>query len=317
MKSTALTSRVGSGLKRKAVQGLSLIELMISMVIGLVIVGGLIAMYSNTLGSTAVAKAQSEMNEDAQYILRVLSHQIQQAGYNPIQRGRSTVNTLIGGFGVFACSNGFSNATSAANASALTCNAAAAAGGHGLAIAYEADIRNTKATSGSLPTNCLGNALVQQTDASSGDTYYVAENRYYVKNNALYCAGTETTIQEQPLADNVEKLEVSLGTAHPTNGTKFVAGYLTPTEIGPATVAGGTVGVDPNLVALTPEQRWGKVVTVRICVIMRSDKEVLTEATDYYGCDSSAASTVTPGDRRLYRAYVRTIAIRNRMASAS
>lgn len=296
-----------------------MIELLISMAIGLVIVSGLIAMYANSTSTTAVAKAQSEINEEAQYVLRVLSHQIQQTGYNPIQRGRTTLNAIPGGFTIFACANGFSNPTTATDASGLTCNAAAATGGHGLAIAYEADVRNTTPTAGASPkpTNCLGNALVQQTDAGSGETYYVAENRFYVKNNSLYCAGTETTIQEQPIADNVERLEISLGTAHPTNGEKFAAGYLTPSEVGPATVAGGTTGVHANLTTLTPEQRWGKVVSVRICVVMRSDKQILEAATDYYGCDTSQVATITPTDRYLRRTYIRTIALRNRMASAS
>ncbi len=295
-------------------RGMSLIELMISMVIGLVIIGGLLAVYSNSTGTTATAKSQSEMNEEAQYVLRILANQIQQAGYNPINRGRTTLNPLIGGFPVFACTSGFSNATTAANASALTCSGTGTSAG--LAITYEADTKNTRPTAGGVPTNCLGNGLVQQTDARSGETYYVAENRYYVKNNALYCAGTETTIQEQPLADNVESIQVTLGTAHPTNGTKFVAGYLTPTEVGPASGV-VTTGVDANLVALTPEQRWGKVVSVRICIIMRSEKEILQESAAYYGCDSSAASTTSTSDKYLRRAYVRTIAIRNRMASAS
>ena len=244
--------------RRRFSGGLSLIELMISIVIGLVIVGGLLAMYSNTTGTTAIAKAQNEMNEEAQYVLRLLSNQIQQAGYNPIHRGRATLNTLNGGLPIFACQNGFSNPLVAADASLLTCNGAAVSGGHGLAITYEADARNTKPTAGGVPTNCLGNGLIQQTDAGSGENYFVAENRFYVKNNSLYCAGTETTIQEQPVADNVERLEVTLGTAHPTNGTKFVAGYLNPSELGPASGA-VTTGVDASLVALAPVQRWGKL----------------------------------------------------------
>jgi type IV pilus assembly protein PilW len=357
--------------------GLSLIELMISMVIGLVVVGALVALYSGTTGTTSVAKAQNEMNEDAQYVLRILSNQIHQAGFNPIQANRTTVNPLTGGLPIFACSNGFSNPTTAADASALTCNSSAVNGGHGLTLTYEADIRNTKPTGGGLPTNCLGDALVQQSVVESGTTYnyYVAENRFYVKNNKLYCAGTEATIQEQPLADNVERIEVSLGTAYPADlivsrtanddtaptdaemlalvgrtpktgdiamvryntaataatknylygvvawavtsyGTSFAAGYLTPDNIGPASGIVVT-GVNANLVALTPAQRWGKVVTVRLCVVMRSEKEVLPESTSYYGCDVSGAAVTTSTDRYLRRAYVTTIALRNRMGLPS
>lgn len=296
--------------------GLSIIELLISMAIGLVIVGALVALYSSTTGTTATAKAQNEMNEDAQYALRLLSNQLQQAGFNPINRDRTTQNAIIGGLPFFACSNGFSNATTAADASLLTCNGSASASGHGLAIAYEADIRNTKPTAGGVPTNCLGNALIQRTDAGSGENYFVAENRFYVKSNKLYCAGVAAVIDEQPLADNVERFEVTLGVAHPTNPTSFVSGYLTPTELGPASGA-VTTGVNANLLALTPAQRWGRAVAARICIVMRSEKEILQEATPYYGCDVSAAALVTPTDRYLRKAYVRTIALRNRMANPS
>lgn len=355
--------------------GLSLIELMISMAIGLGIIGALLALYAGTTGTTTLAKAQNEMNEDAQYVLRLLRNQMQQAGYNPIQPGRTVANPLPGGLPIFVCSNGFSNPLTATDASALTCNGSASTGGDGLTVTYEADTRNTKPTAAGVPTNCLGNSLIQQSvvDGSTTYNYYAAENRFYVKNSNLYCAGTEATIQEQPLAENIERIEFTLGTAFPRNlsidriandssaptaaeeltiasilgrsikagdivpvryntagtakiqnyffssvwsttnyGTTFAAGYLSPSEIGPASGL-ITTGVQADLIPLTAAERWGKVVTVRLCVVMRSGKEVLSDITSYYGCDVSGAAITTPTDRYLRRAYVTTIALRNRM----
>lgn len=281
------------------------------MVIGLVLIGVLISLYSGTVGTNTVANAQAEMNEDAQFALKVISGQLRQAGYNPVHPGRTTLNPLPGGFPVFGCDNGFSNPVVAASADLLTCNAAASAGGHAIVATYEADIYNT-IPSGGIPTNCLGEALPVRSFVESGVTYnyYVAENRLYVKNNTLYCAGVSAATQEQPLVDNVERIEFSYGASSPTTTSRAVVGYLTATELGAAT--GTSAGVHAQLTALTAADRWAEALTVRVCVLMRSAKPVFEEDASYYGCDTSALG---PADKYLRRAYVTTVALRNRIGT--
>ncbi|MDP3354647.1 MAG: PilW family protein [Polaromonas sp.] len=297
--------------RRRQSAGITLIELMISMVIGLVLIGVLISLYSGTVGTNTVANAQAEMNEDAQFALKVISGQLRQAGYNPVHPGRTTLNPLPGGFPVFGCDNGFSNPVAAASADLLTCNAAASAGGHAIVATYEADIYNT-IPSGGIPTNCLGEALPVRSFVESGVThnYYVAENRLYVKNNTLYCAGVSAATQEQPLVDNVERIEFSYGASSPTTTSRAVVGYLTATELGAAT--GTSAGVHAQLTALTAADRWAEALTVRVCVLMRSAKPVFEEDASYYGCDTSALG---PADKYLRRAYVTTVALRNRIGT--
>lgn len=310
--------------------GLTLVELLVAMVIGLVLVGTLIAVYATTSASVAAAKAEAQMSEDAQYVLALLTRQIRQAGYNPIQPNRTQVNELPGGaagLSFFACDNGFANGsttggTAAANAVLLTCNSSAASGGGAIAVTYEADGFNTVPTAATppVPTDCLGNGVPQlsQTDVgppTSGPHYYhAAENRFYVKNNTLYCAGNGGgAFAEQPLIENVERIEFSYGAAHPTSGIKSVAGFLTSADFGAAT---GSTAANADLAALpAPAERWGKVVAVKVCVIMRSATRLAEESSHHFGCNPNADATLnssTDGYRR--RAYLTTVSLRNRMA---
>lgn len=297
--------------RRRKSAGVTLIELMVSMVIGLVLIGTLISLYAGTVGTNTVSNAQAEMNEDAQFALKIVASQLRQAGYNPVHPGRTTLNPLPGGFAVFGCDNGFSNPVAAADSAQLTCNGAASAGGHSIVATYEADIYNTIA-SGGIPTNCLGEALPQRSFVDGGVTYnyYVAENRIYVKNNTLYCAGVSAATQEQPLVDNVQRIEFTYGASSPTTTSTAVVGYLTATELGAAT--GTSTGVHAQLAGLTPVNRWAEALTVRVCVLMRSAKPVFEEDTSYYGCDTSSLG---PADKYLRRAYVTTVALRNRIGT--
>lgn len=281
------------------------------MVIGLVLVGALISLYAGTVGANTVANAQAEMNEDAQFALKTIANQLRQAGYSPIHPGRTTLNPLPSGFAVFGCDNGFSNPLTATSAAQLTCNGAASTGGHAIVVTYEADIYNTIPSNG-VPTNCLEEALPQLSfvDGSVTHNYYAAENRIYVKNSTLYCAGVSAATQEQPLVDNVQRIEFIYGASSPTTTSTDIVGYLTATELGAAT--GTSIGVHPQLTGLTPVDRWAEALTVRVCVLMRSAKPVFEEDTSYYGCDTS---DLGPADKYLRRAYVTTVALRNRIGT--
>lgn len=104
-----------------------------------------------------------------------------------------------------------------------------------------------------------------------------------------------------PLIDNVESLTLLYGVAHPTTG--ILAGYLS---------ADGIVS-DVGLGNMTAAQRWARVVTVRVCLVVRSDTKILTEAgsAHYLKCDGTLETS--PGDLRLRQAYSTTVVLRNRL----
>ena len=85
-----------------------------------------------------------------------------------------------------------------------------------------------------------------------------------------------------------------------THRAPALAGYLD---------ASGVEG----LTALTARaDRWGKVLTVRICVVVRSENPVAPDTTSasYVKCDGNVDTSKT--DLRLRRAYSTTVVLRNR-----
>jgi type IV pilus assembly protein PilW len=328
-------------LVRRAQQaGFTLIELLVSLTLGALVLGAVVALYSNTSGARTQSQAIAEMNEDGLYALRILTQQIRLAGFNPLQPGRRigpadlepARNPAPGGTStlpIFGCSSSFSNAENTTSTftgtsiSALTCDASNTAS-HAIAVTYEADVFNTIPTAANVPTDCKGDGLPAQTTTPALSdarvyTYYYADNRFYLKNNALYCTGNggsaTTTFAplSQPLVDNVEQLNFQYGVMPPsiTNTVAIPAGYLDASQIGSA--SGIDVSAESNLQTLSAINRWSKVTSVRICVLMRSRREVLVEPAAYYGCDPAAAVIVST-DRFARRAFFSTVNIRNSRA---
>ena len=282
-------------------KGLSLIELMISLVIGLVVVGAVIV---SIIGSSSTGRYQAafgQMNEDGQIALGLLKREVELAGYSqptglivdPLNAANQILAfaTMGGNNYIFGCAKGFVNV----NVAGGLCVANAAPGAPSFEVAYEADAGNTQLTSGvpPVPSNCLGNGVAVGPP-------YLAQNRYYVSTTAsgrpeLRCSSGGNT---QPLVENIESMKVWYGLAVNATATQIVR-YLTPDLIAAA--------------------QWPDVLSARICLIVRSAEPVLAGGEDdqanslltqYSDCDSVTQTTV---DRRLRRAYFTTATVRNKM----
>lgn len=301
----------------RRMKGLSLVELMVSIVIGLVVTIAVMSSYIGSLGATRMSEAQVRMNEDGQAALTILAQHIRMAGNNPKQPDyRDPVrNPITTTFIIRGCDGTFSNitATTATNYADLTC----AGGGSpdSIAVRYEADRFNTVPnTAGGLPTDCLGQDLPVLTGSvfknptpavAANVTYTVADNRFYVTSTAavtapgLYCKGNGGAAAQR-LVENVEDLQFVYGAAPIAAATPPVAGYIG---------ADALDALDPDIAL-----RWSKVATVRICVLIRSEEAVAPDANSaiYTQCDGTANNS--PPDLRLRKAYSTTVVLRNRRA---
>lgn len=322
---------------RRGNRGLSLIELMVSLVIGLVIMIAVVSAYIGASGATRVAEAQARMNEDAQAVLSILSQQLRMAGNNPKQPNYPAATPRnpvyeVPTYIVRGCDGKFSNVTSAADVNALTCAAGGGTAADSIAITYEADRYNTIPTAAGAATDCLGQTLTAQngirniwdptlmTSVPTAITFTVAENRFYLGTStsvvapSLYCKGNGGATA-QSLVENIEDLQFFYGTAPATAtpSTLSVVGYLN----GTADVNGIlSVQTAPSLVALPDDMsRWAQVMTVRVCVLVRSEKPVVpdTDSARYVKCDGTVDTS--PPDLRLRRAYSTTVVLRNRVPS--
>ena len=305
---------------------------MISMTIGLVIMGAALSAYQGTATASRVAEAQSRMNEDAYAALELLSQQIRMAGANPKQANYALStprNPITNTFSLRGCGTAFSNlkasggVTAATDVSKLSCPAVTsdAAQPHSLAVAYEADKFNTVPLSNGTPTDCVGTGLKSQmatvnkitsatSTAATAVTFYEADNRFYIdtpsgsSNPSLYCFGNGDKGTPQPMVENIEDLKFSYGVAQASGNDGVVAGYLSASQI----------ETDASTVNLgSSSERWKRVVAVRICIVARSEANITNSNTSsqYLDCDGNLKTNTT--NLRLRRAYFATVSLRNRL----
>ena len=310
-------------------RGLTLVELLVSLTLGLLIVVATLAGYLGLSEAGRMSEAQARMDEDGQAALSVLTAHLRMAGSNPGRPYRSPStrhNPLYPspfGFAVRGCDGPFMNVATAASIQDLSCAPGASSSPDAISITYEADRHNTVAPSpGVLPTDCLGYPLTAFTatvtvvvppgpETDTEISYYAAENRFYIAPGqggapSLYCKGSGAGSTAGPLVENVEDLQLTYGTVPaeaPVTNPAHIAGYLDASDV---------TGHSALLSLADDAARWEKVAAVRVCVIVRSSRPVsLGEGSaNYLKCDGSVQTS--PPDSRLRRAYSTTVVLRNR-----
>jgi type IV pilus assembly protein PilW len=224
-----------------------LIELIVSLTIGLIISVAAFAAYMGISSASRMTEAQGRMNEDAQAALNILTRQIRMAGNNPSQSNRidntdptksSRKNPVylpeptyagykifpltftLSAFSIRGCDGTLSDIKEVSRLDNLTCAAGINALPDAIAVSYEADKFNTIPAipaTGSLPTDCLGNALntltatlpevIAGVSTPTDVTYAMADNRFYIDTVAaipsLYYKGNGTGSRPQALVENI------------------------------------------------------------------------------------------------------------------
>jgi type IV pilus assembly protein PilW len=325
---------------RQSQRGLSLVELMVSLTIGLFLLGAVGIIYVNTVTTSRSSTQESQMNEDASLALELLQQQIRLTGFSNVNTASG--DRLFTGQAVFGC-QGDSGATANGSAfsdddaafSALACDGGTRQ--DAFAVRYEASLLNSQSVTNAgvqFPGNCAHEALAawdaSAEGAASATPLALADNRYYVaddpaNNNTptLYCQGRVGGAGAGPagtgygaataLIPNIEDMQVQYAvTALPS------AGLPIPHQVN------GYVDAD-HAVLGAAAANWSRVAALRICLIARSaqpvptgDNPVGTANPDgttlvaglgtYVDCDG-VSQTAT--DRFIRRAYVTTIQLRN------
>lgn len=292
---------------RAGQQGFSLVELMIAMLTGMGVVAALMASYWAVFQSNRHGKAMSQVTEDASVALNILRSHLSLTGYSrPVgpapNPGTGYVRAYTGAT-LAGCDGTFANTAVAIGALGCTSVAVGNTASDSLALAYEADARNSLATATGAPMDCLGNTYAISGAAPSA--YYLAYHRFYVATsavsgrNALYCLGPGNAAG-QALVENILDMQVLYGVDAPVAGVlPRAVRYLTASQL-----ANGTAANIANAM--------GSVVSVRVCLLVTSDDEVLDEVTTYRDCRQNL---ITPADRRLYKAFYSTVVLNNRLGA--
>jgi type IV pilus assembly protein PilW len=277
-------------------RGLSLIEVLVSLVIGLIVVGAVLVSYLGSGKTSKVQAAYAEMNENAQIAMTIMNRDLLLAGYaQPTGvSGGSTFTRSYSDRPIFGCDKGLDNVSRRNQTAPWNSSACALTGAadHVIEVVYEADLTNTVPTSANIPSDCIGNAL--PTTGAGTATFYIAHNRFYLSSatagkSELYCA-SQAGGTGQPLVDNVEAMRIWYGEANAANPRQIVK-YVSASSV-----------VD-----------WGRVLSVRVCLQMKSSDAVLNseDTLTYLDCDGVERSSA---DSFARRAYFTTTTLRNKMA---
>ena len=281
-------------LRARGQRGLSLVELLVGLTLGLTVIAAALALYLSSGHALRSTQATTQMTEDASVALAILRAQIALAGYsNPSgldSQGQMT--RAFTGQGLFGCTGGITP-TSIGHPQLhdIVCQDDPDQA-DAIVVRYEADTRNTLATAAGTPTDCLGNS----TPLVDG-THHLADNRYFVHNHTLSCRGNGHHIP-QPLVDHVVDLALDFGVTEtdPNNPQETTLRYLSAQEV--------SNGATPP--ASSP--LWHQVKAVRLCLVLRSETEVQDTPLSYTNCQGL---TQTAPDRRLYRVFHTTVSLPN------
>lgn len=281
----------------RRVRGVTLVELLISIVIGLVVVAAVMITFVNSGKAGRYEAALNQMNQDAQVALNMLSREVQLAGY--VSRSNNlglNVNPLFGCDASRSVTPGaipFVDATVTGNPACSPTVAAPTVSA--LEVVYEADLYNTVPAGGGLPADCAG------LPATFTAPIWITRNRYFVDRAVggrpeLYCSGNSAVSQRVPLVENVEDMQIWYGVIAPAS----------PNQVVRYAQAGA--------VNAQPPGEWANVMSARICLLMRSAEPILTadDPPNYLDC---ASVPVANPDRFLRRAYFSTATVRSKMAS--
>lgn len=246
--------------------GMTLLELLISMSLGLLLLGGIGAIYVGSQETYRVQEQNARIQESGRYALEVLGRSLRQAGYwhistNPISRVNAFSGTPITG-------------TEGDDADPDT-----------VTVQYDAVPGDR---------DCEG-TIIADADLVAPAESLVVTDALRLNGTDLECDGdADGAADPQPLVSNVEDVQLLYGVANDPSRPQSA-----------------------NLYTAEPAN-WNQVVSVRACVLIRSEENGITATEQkYLGCADAltGSSTLTEAtDRRLRRTFVATFNLRNRVS---
>ncbi|MDO9237833.1 MAG: PilW family protein [Aquabacterium sp.] len=296
-------------------RGLSLIEIMVSLAIGLVVIGAVFANYiNNSMGSRQTA-AMTQVANDAALAFGILRNHIAMAGYStPTSTTPTGFTPTTVSLPIFGCEGRFDKDTDAStDPLKVTCATGKdASTSDALLIRFEVDAQSVptasyestdtttgKTVTSQTPTDCQGNGIVPTVPPSA----LLADSRFQIDASTatLTCLGNGKQPRNDPLVENIAEMHLTYGVAADVvNGRPTaIIRYITASDVAQV--------LDSDTVKAT---KWARVVSTRICLVVRSAEEVLNEPTPYRNC---AQDVETPTDRRIYRAFTSTVVLNNRV----
>jgi len=291
---------------RLAAAGFTLVEVMVALAIGLAVVCALVAAYVASSASGRHTDAILQITEDAGLALNVMRQQVAQAGFSQPRAAGSGGMVLHRFPAIAGCEAANFSDLDASILVAVNCKFSDPdlSTPDSLEVAFEGSVLGGKASNGILggpdsaqPLDCVGNSFPKTHDEATGDDYWLNDSKFYVANGSLYCHGPGNHA-DAALVQNVETLQVTYGMAAAPAGSPG-AGQVVYYGAAPA----------PG------SPSWANVVSVHLCVQVRSAAKVLDKTSvatlgSWIDCQNTRR---TASDGYLRRAFTTTIVLQNKL----
>jgi type IV pilus assembly protein PilW len=289
--------------------GLTLIELMVSMAIGLILAIVASSVYLYSKQSYNAVSETSQIEENGRFALNLIARHIQTAGYvalDPKSKGPvGPADTKITG-----CDFGMVNAKNATALSDLACLSSTPSGSTRSAVIgtfFETDAYNTSGATFQ-GFDCLGNRAVSVPSTVGGSPTLEIRSYFFVSSSTSTTPNGTTTIGQLSCATNPAGSTATWQPSQPLiPGIQQLAfNYLTPSGISKNTAQKSNTAAD-----LTTAGTWADVTGVIVCVLSKSiqptgnDTQVATK-----DCFDNTI-TALPGES--YRRFTTMVNLRNKI----
>jgi len=265
----------------KKQSGLSLIELLIAMLIGLFLLVGITTSYLSSKKSSIVRDHVSILEDNGRAALEILTNTLQHTGY------RSTdLDLLENPFMATqplssSCGTGITSVLAPTNFPAGNENNDA---GDTISVFYLGDDEiNTDCAGGVLPSACRVGANVDSNAHRIFNAFFIDAD------NNLQCAGSQTA-ELQTIAEGVENIQILYGLNTDDDEFQSVERYVNASDIG--------------------INDWGQVVSIQVAILVRTLIQVKSqpETQSFSLLDKDVDS---PNDRFQRAVFSTSINLRN------
>lgn len=267
--------------------GLSLIELLIAMVVGLFLLVGITTSYLSSKKSSITRDQISILEDNGRVALEILTETIQHTGYR--SKGLAVLENSFmtkGSPASYSCGTGFNSVkdTTLFPTDTIKNSDASNDVGDTIGITYLGDE--------DLFTDCAGEPLPEECRVGAGvdlNAHQIHNTFFIDGDNNLQCAGSRTD-ELVPIAENVENIQVLYGINADDDPSNSVERYVNADD----------VGVD----------NWGLVVSVQVAILVRTPLEVKEKA-ETQSFSLLDVKVDTPNDRYQRAVFSATINLRN------
>ena len=308
----------------KRQSGLSLIELLISVVVGLFLLAGVVSNFISTQNADVKRDAISEMDANAAEAFRVLRQAISHAGYKSIENV-----TLEDDMAFYideknvanvSCRNGADRDKTVVKKARRTRDGSSK---DFLTVISLADnpckAGSTECLSGSgnenpnalVYTDCRGGGNLRDAhsvacstdpelgmndpmDAKIYNSFWLIKKTGSPKNRTLYCGGSRSA--DEPIVNDVETIQYLYGVKNDNNNITY-----------------------RNAKNVTKDKQWPMVASVQVGLLMRSSKQYVLDQKSTkkrYNILNQWVDIADADLRRLFKVYTTTINLENRSGLA-